>query len=145
MTSFLYNKAISAYALLLGQYHRHSTTTIAVATISTASLFTLVPVAYRDYKLFMSYGPGGVPYNALGWLLVTVVFRPMTSEMFSTNVYDGQADKRSWLPDILSNRNWERPIVGPHAAPQRQLTQVPGKEMQEVSCFSAYLDLFIPR
>ena len=145
MTSFLYSKAMSAYALLFGQYHRHSTTTIVFATISTASLFTLVPLAYRDYKLFMSYGPGGVPYNVFGWLLATVVLHPMTSEMFSTNVYDGQADKRSWLPETLNHRKWERPIVGPHAAPQRQLTQVPGKEMQEVSFFSVYLDLLRPR
>lgn len=135
MTSIIQNKITSTYIRLLSNYHQHTKSTIAVA-ISLASLVALGPSAYRDYKTFMSYGPGGVPYNAFGWLVAAVVLRPMTSDVLSTNVYEGQEDKGTWLPESVAQRKGERPIVGPHAAPQRQLNQFPGKEVQEVSFFS---------
>lgn len=123
---------MSTHNYLLAQYHHHSKTTIVLSTLATISI-ALAPAAYRDYKTFMSYGPGGVPYNAFGWLIASVVLRPMTSEMFSTKVYDGQEDKGTWLSEGLTRRKGERPNVGPHAAPQRQLNQVPGNEIQKVS------------
>ena len=88
----------------------------------------------------MGYGPSGLPYNVFGWLLATVVLRPLTSEVFSTALYSRaiEQDARSWLPEsVLKKRKGERPAVGPHAAPQRQLDQIPGKEVQKVCfCFS---------
>lgn len=35
-----------------------------VVAVGLASL--LGPVLWRDYNLFLSYGPGGLPHNALG-------------------------------------------------------------------------------
>ena len=134
MASHLYDKGLSAFERLSAQFHHYGNTTIAVTTISIASIFALTPLAYRDYKLFLSYGPGGVPYNAFGWLITRLVLGPMTSETLSIDVYEGQEDKRSWLPEGLQ-RKGERPIVGPHAVPQRQLSQVAGKKIQQVRFF----------
>jgi hypothetical protein len=52
MISYFYEKGMSAYGVLLAQFHHYSNTTIAIATISVASLFALAPTAYRDYKTF---------------------------------------------------------------------------------------------
>jgi len=102
-------------------------------TMATLGL-VLIPIAYHDYKMFLSYGPGGVPYNVLGWLGVSLVLAPLGSEMFSADEYDRNPDKRSWLPDEeIPKREGERPRVGRHVVPQRQLNQLPGKEMKEVS------------
>lgn len=133
MTSQIHQKATSAYHHLLTRTH-HLTTTTLLTTISLASILFLGPSAYRDYKTYMGYGPGGLPYNVFGWLLATVVLRPMTSEMFSTDVYKSEIDQdsRSWLPEGDLRRKGERPLVGPHAAPQRQLDQIPGSEVQKV-------------
>jgi hypothetical protein len=81
----------------------------------------------------MSYGPGGAPYNVFGWLVVTTLLRPLASEMFSTDMYDRNEDKKSWLSAGDLTIRGERPVVGPHVVPQRQLNQVPGKEIKEVS------------
>jgi hypothetical protein len=82
----------------------------------------------------MGYGPGGLPHNVFGWLLATVVLRPMTSEMFSTDVYvaDIEKDRRSFLSEKNLKRKGGRPAVGPHAAPQRQLDQISGEDVQKV-------------
>jgi len=38
-----------------------------------------------------------------------------------------------------SRRGEERPVVGPHVVPQRQLTQVPGEDVMEVCLFGEFL------
>ncbi|KAL2007592.1 hypothetical protein VTN00DRAFT_9030 [Thermoascus crustaceus] len=105
---------------------------LVAVTIATLGL-VLIPVAYQDYKMFLSYGPGGVPYNVLGWLGVSLVLAPLGSEMFSVDEYDRNPDKRSWLPDDepIPHREGKRPRVGPHVVPQRQLNQIPGDEMKQ--------------
>lgn len=110
---------------------RRNLVALAIATLG----LVLVPVAYQDYKMFLSYGPGGVPYNVLGWLGVSLVLAPLGSEMFSVDEYDRNPDKRSWLPDDepIPRREGGRPRVGPHVVPQRQLNQIPGDEMKQVS------------
>ena len=94
MASHLYDKGLSAFERLSAQFHHYGNTTIAVTTISIASIFALTPLAYRDYKLFLSYGPGGVPYNAFGWLITRLVLGPMTSETLSIDVYERSEERR---------------------------------------------------
>jgi hypothetical protein len=134
MASLIRQKALAAYTLLLTRYQDHSRKTI-IFTLCFASLLGLAPSAYRDYKTFMSYGPGGVPYNVFGWLTVTLFLRHLGTEMFSTDLYDQKEDKRSWLPAEGLEARGERPVVGPHVVPQRQLSQIPGREAKEVSFF----------
>ncbi|KAL2001935.1 hypothetical protein VTN02DRAFT_951 [Thermoascus thermophilus] len=111
-----------------------STSRLNLAAIAIATLgLALVPVAYQDYQMFLSYGPGGVPYNVLGWLGVSLLLAPLGSEMFSVDEYDRSPDKRSWLSDDegpIPPREGGRPRVGPHVVPQRQLTQIPPEEMK---------------
>ena len=99
------------------------------------SLLLFLRVAWNDYRLYLSYGPGGVPYNVWGWLFSTAVLRPIGTNVLTTGLYDKKSDKRSWLPKDWSartRRTGERPRLGPHPVPQRQLTQLSTQKIHEV-------------
>lgn len=131
MNSIIREKALGTYGLLLTQYQRRSRAAIGVA-FAIPIILTLVPRAYRDYKIFMSYGPGGVPYNVFGWLFAAVLFLPLTSNTRDTKIYDDSEDTRTWLHVEGLRDRGERPIIGPHAVPQRQLSQLPDEDIKKV-------------
>lgn len=103
----------------------------------------LLPTLYRDYKKFLSYGPGGIPSNFVGWGLVRLVFQPFSREMLSTNIYEqrvaaaeghGERDDGYLTLEPNQVRDVEdRPVVGVHVVPQRQLSQVPDEAAMHVS------------
>jgi len=95
--------------------------------------------AWQDYRLFLSYGPGGIPHNILGWFISGVVLRPLRINVFDTGKFEKDEDKRSWLGDEWPKkiRAGTRPRVGPHPIPQRQLDQYGSGEMKEVSHVSS--------
>ena len=114
----------------------------------------LIPPIYHDYLTFTSYGPGGVPTNFFGWVLVRALFQPLRSEMFSTEVYTRQVDALEGhgaggegyldLAPEQSRSVTDRPFVGPHVVPQRQLSQLPDEDIKEV-CFKFDSELvYIP-
>ncbi|OQE38367.1 hypothetical protein PENCOP_c008G02610 [Penicillium coprophilum] len=117
--------------------------TLALSATALVVSTLILPAAYRDYKLFKSYGPGGIPNNALGWVIVRALFQPFGREMFSTDEYvrriaaaeghgKGNDGFLSLSEDQLgSRRGEEKPVVGPHVVPQRQLTQVPDEAIME--------------
>ncbi|KAJ5232515.1 hypothetical protein N7468_005471 [Penicillium chermesinum] len=117
------------YALALG----------ATALLSSSLFF---PAVYRDYKTFISYGPGGVPSNLFGWLLVRLAFQPFSREMLSTRVYDervtageGHSSNNEGFLTLEPHQARDvedRPVVGPHVVPQRQLSQVPDEAVMHV-------------
>jgi hypothetical protein len=132
MASLFREKTLAAFHSLVAQYQHHSRTTIIFTTFCLVSI-GLAPAAYRDYKTFMSYGPGGVPYNLFGWLIAKVVLGPLGSEMLSTGLYERDEDQETYLPaEGITTREGPRPSVGPHVVPQRQLSQIPDKKIQEV-------------
>lgn len=115
---------------------------LAIGTTAVLGTTLVLPVAYRDYRTFISYGPGGVPCNVLGWLIVRVLLQPFAGEMLSTDVYvrrvaavegHGRGDDGFLVLAPEQARSVTgRPIVGPHVVPQRQLTQVPDEAIMAV-------------
>lgn len=91
--------------------------------------------ARHDYKLYMSYGPGGLPYSIFGWLISTAVLRPFGTDVLTTKMYDNFTEKRTWLPSgwPIKVRDGDRPTLGPHPLPQRQLNQLAAEDMHQVS------------
>ncbi|CAI7589235.1 unnamed protein product [Penicillium discolor] len=126
--------------------------TLALSAAALLVSTLILPAAYRDYKIFKSYGPGGLPNNALGWIIVRALFQPFGREMLSTDEYvqrvaaaegHGKGDDGFLFlseEQLGSRRGEERPVVGPHVAPQRQLTQVPDEAVMEKfrGAFSAF-------
>ena len=133
--STLLSKTLTSIATALNT--NPQTTRLALSALTAGILAITVPKAYRDYQTFVSYGPGGIPNNAFGWLLVSLLFNPIGREMLSTDVYDrkiNSGETMSLLPDIQP-RKGGRPIVGPHAVPQRQISCIPEADVREV-CIS---------
>ncbi|KAL2867556.1 uncharacterized protein BJX67DRAFT_387793 [Aspergillus lucknowensis] len=104
-----------------------------VAALPAAVVALFIPSAYRDYQSFLALGPGGPPYNLLGWLLVKLVFNPFSREMFRTEIYERKIDagETSSLLEDLPKRQGERPKLGTFAAPQRQTDQWPSREIRD--------------
>ncbi|KAH8807410.1 hypothetical protein F5884DRAFT_844405 [Xylogone sp. PMI_703] len=86
----------------------------------------LFRAAWYDYRMYLSYGPGGLPYNLYGWFVSTIILRPMGTDVFDIRMYDKKPDKRTWLHDNWPSkaRVGPRPHLGPHPLPQRQLNQL---------------------
>ncbi|KDQ58436.1 hypothetical protein JAAARDRAFT_154908, partial [Jaapia argillacea MUCL 33604] len=83
----------------------------------------------------MSYGPGGLPYNVVGWFASGVLLKSMAigADVIGTDLYDKNPDKRSFLPAGFPPRpRGERPDIGPHPLPQRQLNQPAPKKIKEM-------------
>lgn len=129
-TPTLLSKTAAAYL----PFNKHTFTTLSAVTAGTLLALTAItlPVAYRDYKKFLSYGPGGVPHNVFGWVVVNLM-RPLTRETLSTTVYEEkiqQGETESFLVNLPA-REGERPEMGSHAVPQRQMNQIPDLEVKE--------------
>lgn len=96
-------------------------------TISIAALavtLALLIVAYRDYRLWLALGKGGLPSNLGGWLLVTRMRLqkrdPLEIDMYAPEI--GRADDHAYLGD-LPQRNGPRPKIAVWPIPHRQLNQ----------------------
>ncbi|KAJ4355979.1 uncharacterized protein N0V89_004004 [Didymosphaeria variabile] len=106
------------------------------ATIfSAAGAAVLLSFAIRDYHLYLSYGPGGLPYNAFGWLLANTL-RVFSREQLSPKPYDDKklpfADESGYLPtEFPPKRESPRPKLGSHPVPQRQLEQLPSADVRQ--------------
>jgi hypothetical protein len=102
-----------------------------VAAIATV---VATQVAIQDYRMYLSYGPGGLPYNVVGWL-VTSLLRFLSREQLSARPYQDPEAKPSGysglLPPNFPSRDSSRPRLGPHPVPQRQLSQLPDVEMRQ--------------
>jgi len=116
---------------------------LALGTTAAIGTSLILPTLYRDYRTFRSYGPGGVPSNVFGWLIVRAIFQPFMGEMFETEIYvqrvhaleghgAGEAGFLTLAPEQMRSVT-DRPVVGPHVVPQRQLTQIPEEEIKDVS------------
>lgn len=112
-----------------------STYRVAFASASASALGIAIALALNDYRTYMSYGPGGLPYNAKGWLMASVA-RLISAEQLSTSAYNDRtlplAEKPPLLPPAFPPpRAISRPRLGPHPVPQRQLDQLPNDEVRQ--------------
>ena len=115
-----------------------------VASLSALGFSVVLPFAWHDYSVYLSYGPGGLPYNIVGWLVSTIGLRLASREQLSTHIYDDGslpfADEPSRLPQHFPpQRTSPRPRLGPHPVPQRQLDQLPDEEVRQKLVALGYL------
>ena len=107
---------------------------------ATGAAGLLLAVAIADYRRFKALGPGGVPYNVFGWLIVTLSIRPLSlSKRGSKSVEDFPATGASAEVLNLQNRKGPRPDVG-EIIPQRQMDQNSNPAMRKVRYLSAMED-----
>lgn len=115
---------------------------VAVTATTLSGLLVLLPVlsyGYKSYREWLSLGPGGVPYNIVGWMaqgLYQLVARPDTFDPspFSQSRVEAKYKphgRRSFLNHPLPTRAGGRPRVPGFVAPQRQVTETGTAESKE--------------
>jgi len=85
---------------------------------------TVGAATVRDYRRWRSLGEGGVPANAIGYVIVSLL-RLVKREPLSTKPYDAMKSdpyNQSWI-SALPTRHGTRPSIDPHPIPQRQVDQ----------------------
>ncbi|KAL4807463.1 hypothetical protein BDV18DRAFT_151496 [Aspergillus unguis] len=104
-----------------------------------------IPGALRDYQSFLDLGPGGPPYNILGWLVAKICFNPFMRDRMGTRMYDLkiEAGEGAGFINNLDLRKGERPAMGTFAVPQRQINQWPSAEI--TTKFMAEYGTFLDR
>jgi hypothetical protein len=85
---------------------------------------TVGAATVRDYRRWRSLGEGGVPPNAIGYVVVSLL-RLVKREPLSTKPYDAMKSdpyNQTWISG-LPTRQGTRPSIDPHPIPQRQVDQ----------------------
>jgi hypothetical protein len=85
---------------------------------------TVGAATVRDYRRWRSLGEGGVPANAIGYVMVSLLCL-VKREPLSTKPYDAMKSdpyNQSWI-SALPTRHGTRPSIDPHPIPQRQVDQ----------------------
>lgn len=85
--------------------------------------------AATDYRRWRALGPGGVPGNPLGWLVVTWL-RLRKRDPLDTGGYPGPRAVGAQLSGPLPARRGTRPRIAPYPVPHRQLDQIPDREFR---------------
>jgi len=103
--------------------------------VSTASIVatTLIAIYLRnDYLAFLSFGPGGLPYNVFGWMIGFFIFKPIQygAEARSSRPYLNSSDPSYLPPSFPPKRSTSRPTMGSHPVPHRQITQLASEEVK---------------
>jgi hypothetical protein len=129
LIQYIYQMALNILAIFR---RRPLLTAAALIGVLAASI-----PAYRDYQLYLSYGPGGIPHNAFGWFVARCLLTPFTQEMLGTDVYQQKINHGATTSYIVPNgklprRSGTNPTMAPHVVPQRQITQFPDDEMKRV-------------
>lgn len=88
-------------------------------------------LAYRDYQAFLALGAGGLPHNAIGWLINALVLRPLALS-YSSRLYVGDYPNNGASKAIanLPKREGKRPTAA-GIVPHRQMTDQATKSMME--------------
>lgn len=122
---------------------------------AAALLLSLPPLTYllfkarKSYNAFLDLGPGGVPYNVVGWVVATFVFGPLTlgrEKACDNSAFDkiiarekdhGEREKGNALS--LPQRSGSRPLCST-SVPHRQLEdQASGETKQRLDVITHQL------
>ena len=111
----------------------------------TLLLSPLIPLAYFDYQGWYNLGAGGLPHNALGWLMQSLLRLRASRNLRDAKPYDveiltSELEKTSFLRDRLPAWEGEAPKTGKWVAPHRQLEQGASDEIKTVRVFAYSVD-----
>lgn len=111
-------------ASLLRRHARLLTTGFIISFVIQRAIF--------NYHTYIALEPGRPQYNIFGWLR-TLCFQPLARETLSTEQYDRDENKEIFLDHgEIKERRGDRPKMGWHVFPSRQLDRHAPLEMRQV-------------
>ena len=108
-----------------------------LATVLIILLLPLFRYAYLDYQGWYALGGGGLPHNALGWLVQSLLRLPASRRVRDSSCYDAatgstELEKTSFFDDELPKWTGEAPKTAVWVVPHRQVEQVAGAKIKKV-------------
>jgi hypothetical protein len=104
------------------------------AAAMTAALSAFI-WCIRDYHDFLALGPGGAPYNVMGWAIITMLRPFALSKRGARQVSSYPADgAHEDIRDLPKRVGLPASVGG--IVPHRQLSQHPPEEMKQVQLAS---------
>ena len=115
------------------------------SSLLTLLLLPLIPFAYLDYQGWYDLGTGGLPHNALGWLLQSLLRICASRNVRDTSAYDAEIrntelEKTSILGSRLPAWEGKSPKTAKWVVPHRQLEQGASAEIKTVCVFACHVD-----
>lgn len=128
---------------------RNNPRTIAALAVAIALSLPTVSYALRSYRGYLALGPGGMPYNPLGWAVQGLLQLIANWDTRATAPFRDPAKQKPYAPhgttpflpaargggaassSPLPRRSGDRPDVPGYVAPQRQVTQQGGEDTRE--------------
>jgi len=115
----------------------------AILFTSVVALGLSIPWLINNYRRFIELGNYSITKKPVGYL-VAMALKPFGRETQSTAMYDKNPDKEHWLrdPDTIPERRGDRPQIGWHFAPHRQINKFSSPEIQQrlAAFFNARVD-----
>ncbi|KAI3391639.1 hypothetical protein diail_7007 [Diaporthe ilicicola] len=112
--------------------------TIAALALAVALSLPTASYALRSYRGYLALGPGGMPYNVLGWSLQGLLQLIARWDTTSPAPFSRPANQKPYAPHGTTpflaaspappERQGPRPDVPGYVAPQRQVTQQGGED-----------------
>ena len=110
-------------------------------SLLTLLLLPLIPFAYHDYRGWYDLGAGGLPHNALGWLMQSLLRLCASRNARDASSYDveirtSDLENTSFLGNRLPAWEGKSPKTGGWVAPHRQLEQDASADVKTVCVFA---------
>lgn len=113
----------------------------AIAALAVAIALSLPTASYarKSYRGYLALGPGGMPYNVLGWAIQGLLQLIAKWDTRSPAPFSKPANQKPYEPhgttpflaaSPLPQRAGDRPDVPGYVAPQRQVTQQGGEDVR---------------
>ncbi|KAK9360058.1 hypothetical protein V1504DRAFT_180770 [Lipomyces starkeyi] len=104
--------------------------TIALASLSTFAAY----LGYKDYKAWLSLGPGGLPHNLVGYFTTSFMklFAIRYPRDFRSVSGNSQEVAKYLSSDNVPYRTGDYPVVAPWPVPNRVLNQIAPEEFKIV-------------
>lgn len=105
---------------------------------------------FDDYKAWLLIADAALPRNFLGYL-ITLCLSPLRTDPFTTTPYESPKEiakcghelgRKSFLSEPLPERDGPRPEMAKWMAPHRQVSQLTGEDMHQVSPASFKVSFF---
>lgn len=114
--------------------------TITALAVAIALSLPTASYALKSYRGFLALGPGGMPFNALGWAIQGLLQLIAKWDTRSPTPFSKPANQKPYEPhgttpflaaSPLPQRKGDRPEVPGYVAPQRQTSQQGGEDTRE--------------
>lgn len=120
-----------------------------LATVLVIPLLALFRYAYLDYQGWYALGAGGIPHNAFGWLVQSLLRLRASRSVRDTRCYDAaigsiELESTSFFDDQLPKWTGKVPRTGVWVVPHRQVEQVAGASIKKVRLLASD-EAIIPR